>query len=159
MAVSLTGYGRVFVSENSVLCRIFGTYVADTAVEWSQLHRCIHSMLVWGLNLGEYPRWELMHTCEIQDFVKHGFIIWILDRSCWWKDKIKMSSRYRFCVCVCVCVWGASDRFELSHCGVWFWILIIQQWWFTFQERRNFPISQIMIGFWGPSVMVMVFSS
>ena len=103
MVVSLASYGG-FMSENSVLFRIFGTYVADTAVEWSQLHCCSHPMLVWGLNLGEYPRWELMHTCELQECVKQGLIIWILDRSCWWKDNIRISSRYRLCVCVCVCV-------------------------------------------------------
>jgi len=46
MEVSLTSYGRVFVSENTVLCKMFGTYIADTAVEWSQLHHLIHPILV-----------------------------------------------------------------------------------------------------------------
>jgi len=50
MKVLLTSYVRVCVcvcvSESTVLCKIFGTYIADTAVEWSQLHRCIHPILV-----------------------------------------------------------------------------------------------------------------
>ena len=116
MKVLLTSYVRVCVcvcvSESTVLCKIFGTYIADTAVEWSQLHRCIHPILVWGLNVGEYPRWELCIHARYKNCVKHGLIIWIFQRSCWWKDNLKMNSRYRLCVCVyvCMCVWSFGQN-------------------------------------------------
>jgi hypothetical protein len=103
MEVSLKSYGSVCVGENTVLCTTFGTYISDTAVEWSQLHRCVHPILVWGLNVWEYPIWELCIHARYKNCVKLGLIIWILDKSCWWKDNIKMSFRYRVCVCVCVC--------------------------------------------------------
>jgi len=124
--VSLTSYVRVFVSENIVLCRIFGIFVSVRAAEWTQLHCCIHPMLLWGLNVGEY-------TCEIQDCVKYGLIIWILDRSCWWKDNIKMRSRYRLYV-------RSVGQIRI----VPLWVLILDfgnttTMIHTFQERREFP--------------------